>query len=215
MRTYLIGAAVAATLSLPAHASTLVSYISTNSPGSIAATFADTGVTGFDLSRGAGITQNVSGFTYNSKGWTENNLADAMAADDFLQFGFTSVNSYNLSSLDIRYDRSGTGPMQIDLWASADGGAFSSIYTDASIGLNGENNTIDLSAFAGVSSLTFQLFGWSAGNQGTFDIENAASFGGNGIRINGALAPVPLPAGLPMLLGALGLMGYLRRRKAA
>lgn len=216
MKNLFISAALAVAVAAPASAATLVSYVSSNTPGSLAPTFEAAGVTGLDLSRGSGIEQNVSGATFNSKGWTEADLSAAIVGDDFLRFGFSSANTYDMTSLDIRYDRSGTGPMQIELFASAGGSLYSSIFSDPDVGVNGEVNTIDLSSFAGVTGLSFLLFGWGAGNFGTFDIENAASFGGNGIRINGTqVAAVPLPAGLPLLAVALGMIGLVRRTRDA
>jgi hypothetical protein len=53
----------------------------------------------------------------------------------------------------------------------------------------------------------------------SFDITSrpAITFDGNTYGVNAIvkyLAPVPLPAGLPLLLGAVGLLALLRRRKA-
>ena len=73
---------------------------------------------------------------------------------------------------------------------------------------------IDLTAFDNVENAFFRLSGWNAtSDAGTFDIENRASLGGKGIVVTGALSPVPLPAGLPMLAAGLGLMAVLRRRR--
>lgn len=43
---------------------------------------------------------------------------------------------------------------------------------------------------------------------------NDESFGVDNIVVSGDLAPIPLPGGLPLLAGGIGLLGLLRRRKA-
>ena len=218
MKTLLASAAMTAVLALPASAATIVGYTSSNSAGGIAPTTLDAGVTGLDLNRGTGLSQ-ASGGTYNSRGWTESNIANALLDEDYLEFGFSSSDAYDLTSLDIRYDRSNTGPSNIELLASTDGFLFGSIFSDSAISASGELNSIDLSSFTNITNLTFRLVGWGATTSvGTFDIENAGSLGGEGIQINGELAviaAVPLPAGLPLMLGGLGMLGLARRARKA
>ena len=60
--------------------------------------------------------------------------------------------------------------------------------------------------------------GWGAAvTSGTFDIETneVGPNGAYGLALNGmpTVAAVPLPAGLPLLAGALGLMGFVRRKR--
>lgn len=216
MKTFLASAVMTALCALPASAATIVGYTSANSAGGIAPTTLEAGVTGFDLERGAGLTQN-NGSTYNSRGWTETTIGNALLDEDYLEFGFSSVDAYDLATLDIRYDRSGSGPSNIEILASTDGVLFGSIFSDSAIRPNGEFNSIDLSSFANITNLTLRLVGWGANSgAGTFDIENAGSLGGEGIQINGErtiIAAIPLPAGLPLMLGGLGLFGVLRHRR--
>ncbi len=215
MKTILLGAAFCAALSVAANASTIVSYVSTNSDGSIAPTFEAPGVEGQDLARGAGLVPNA-GSTYNSRDWDEFVVEAAFAAEDFLTFGFSSENAYDLTSIDIRYDRSATGPTSAQLLYFSGPNTVNSLLFDTDVSVNGEDTTIDLSFLKNVTSFSLALVAWGAtSDRGTFDIENANAFGGNGIRINGVLSPiaaVPLPAGLPLLLGGLALLGGFRRR---
>lgn len=216
--TAAVGAAFFAT---SAQAITILGYTSSNTDGSLAPTVEAAGVSGYDLTRGPGLVPN-GGSTYNSRDWTETDLAGAEAAGDFLVWGFTSTTAFDVSTLDIRYDRSATGAMDIEIFASFnfDNNIYS-VHTDDDIGVNGENNFgIDLSGVVGSNYATeafFVLYGFGAtGSSGTFDIENSASIDGLGIRVSGGFGVVPLPATMPLLLGAFGMLGFLRaRRKSA
>lgn len=72
------------------------------------------------------------------------------------------------------------------------------------------STTFDLAAF-GVDMFTFDIFRRPDGGP-------PVTFDGNTYGVNAIikpLAPVPLPAGLPLLAGGLGLLVFLRRRKSA
>lgn len=127
-----------------------------------------TSATGFE--RGPGLTFN-SGVTFNSRGWT---IGATAGADDYLQFTATIGSSaVNLSSLEIRYDRSGSGPSEIVIEANG-----VQIFSDSGVSQTGEENTIDLTGVPSLQNLqnttvVFQLFGFSASSgSGTFDIED-------------------------------------------
>ena len=124
--------------------------------------------------------------------------------------------AYNLTGLDIFYDRSGTGVISISILASINGGVFNTIFTDSSISTGGEANSLGLMA-KDVTNAVFRLAGWGSTNPlGTFDIETGEVGAGNafGLVITGdaSVPVVPLPAGLPLLVGALGLLGLIRRK---
>lgn len=174
------------------------------------------GTTSSDLARGPGLAL-ATGSTFNSNSFstTAASFADATAAGDYLTFGFDVTTPLNLTDMDIRYDRSGTGPSNAQLELSVNGGAFQPFYTDLSVSDTGETILgIDLSAFTNVTSADFRLlaFGASSAN-GTFDIEtiNFAQGGTVGIEVRGVAVPEP---GTVVLIG-VGLVGLLvaRRRK--
>ena len=197
-----------------ASAATLVAYDTENSAGSIAGEELGLGITAADLSRGAGLVYNAAGDDYNSRNWTQGgDEATALTNQDFLEWGFTSTIAYDLTGMDIHYDRSGTGAMNISILASINGGAFTSIFTDSSISASGETNFLTLMA-TNVTSAVFRLAGWGSTNPlGTFDIETneVGPNNGYGLAITGEISAVPLPASMAMLLIGVGGLGALRR----
>lgn len=215
---------VALALSLPiaaplANAAVLLNYISVDSTSNstIAATNVVSGITATALAAGAGITANT-GSSYNWNNWNETTASDALTAGDLFSWGFEVTSSsatVNLSDLGVRYDRSNTGPTNVEIAYSKNGGAFSTIFTDVSVNASGEENTILLSSITPLQNLiegdavTFRLVGWGASSSaGTFDLENTANFGNTALVINGSI-PEPTAA----LLGSLGMLGLLRRRR--
>lgn len=222
VRKFLTAAAFAAVSVTPAMATTvssgaLATYVSTNG-STLPATTVAAGVTASDVERGAGLLQNF-GSTFNSRNWTLGGNADVGNANgDILTFGFTFTENFSLTSLDLGYDRSPFGPMgvTIDITYVDEFGFETTIddyFTDTDVDVNGEVNAIDLTGLNNLQSLNFLLIGYNAtGLAGTFDLENR--IGNSAIVLNGApaIAPVPLPAGLPLLVGALGLLGWARRR---
>jgi hypothetical protein len=176
----------------------------------------DFGTSADDIARGPGIVQ-AAGATFNSSGFTVPSPADfdaAVTAGDYLSFGFTTSVPIDLTDMDIRYDRSGTGPSNLQIQLSINGGAFAPVFTDNAVSDLGEDQLgIPLGAFLNVTEADFRisLFG-ATSTGGTFDIEtiNFAGGGTVGIEVRG----VPEPA--TVVLSSFGLIGLslslLRRR---
>ena len=209
----LLVAAVTSVLTSASQAAIVLDYISIPSTANatIAPNTTGTGVTGANLMTGGGLTAN-NGSTYNWRAWDGTDVATALAAGDFFEWGFTSTSAYNLDDLDIRYDRSGNGPQDVDIQLSINGGAFTSIHSATGISPGGNTVAdIDLTSFDDVTSATFRLFAFNATNgNGTFDVENA--FNGAAIVVNGTLSAVPEPASLVMVGVALALFWCVRSR---
>ncbi|XMO87751.1 T9SS sorting signal type C domain-containing protein [Algibacter sp. AS12] len=144
------------------------------------------------ICRGSGININTGG-TYNSRDWTTNATLDS---NDYLEWTLTANSGYSidLTTMDITYDRSGTGPTMVDIQVDT-GSGYSSIFTDASVSDPAEdNNGIDLTSITGITgTITFRLYAFSAnGASGTFDIEENTTTD-KGIVINGLVNALPCP----------------------
>jgi len=198
---------------LPAQAEMIVAYDASNSPTGAAATEWLAGTTASALIRGSGLGAGT-GATFNSSGWSDE-------PTDYLEWGWSSSVPLDLSDLDIRYDRSTSGPSVIGIQLSINGGGYTSIFSDASVNVNGEDNLdIDLSAFDRVTSASFRLFGSGASSgTGTLDIEPLTGISPDrGIVVNGTVAAVPEPGGFELAAVAfLGICGsrWWRRKCAA
>jgi hypothetical protein len=216
----LLAGLTAGTLVASADAATLIVFPAAPNGATLAPSFVGTGVTGVNLARGSGLAQ-ATGSTFNSNNFTigGSSFASAVTNGDFLTFGFTSTQAYDLTDMDIRYDRSSTGPNNAQLQIAINGGAFVPFFTDNAVSDSGEDNLgISLSSFDNVTSATFRLPAFGAsGSTGTFDIETI-NFGGGGtvgIEVRGTASPSAVPE--PASLGLIGLAGTAllgRRRRA-
>jgi hypothetical protein len=72
MLRYTLTAVLALAAAAPASAATVLAYDTVNGP-SVAASVEHYGVTGYDLARGSGVTQNA-GSDFNSRGWTGSSI---------------------------------------------------------------------------------------------------------------------------------------------
>ncbi len=216
MKSSLFSVVALVALGSATQGATIIGYLPGNSSSAdgVGATVVASGVTAMNLNRGGGLVWNDGG-DFNSKGWDDGTDSDsAQTNGNYLEWGFSSTGAVDLTTLDIRYDRSSTGPPSLEILLAVNGGSFTPVFTDPTVGESGENNAgIDLSSFTGVTSATFRLVAWGAtGNTGTFDIEDTTSFdGANGLVVSGT--PVPEPISAPLLLGLLGLAGLFNRRR--
>lgn len=152
------------------------------------------------LTRGAGVVSN-SGGDFNTRNWTSNSAVDAKANDEYLEFSLTTGDAANITSLNIRIDRSGTGPNNYLLEYSFD--AFSTAGTEA-LSANNVTSTSPITYTATTNpsnftgTVTYRLFAWGASSiNGTLDIEELGGVpvANDGVRIEGnkmVTAPVSL-----------------------
>lgn len=193
MKKLLLSFAVAAVSFGALSAQTLVEFGSSSSqptPGTAP------GVTASGIVAGPGVTVN-SGSTFNYKGWPTTSSPDP---SDFYQWSVNPGGSeLTLACIDLRYDRSNSGPKQVEVIATVDGTDYT-VHTDASVSSGSENVTIDLSTLpATTGEVVFKLYAFDANSSGgTFDIETYPSYneeylsGNAGIIVKGTLA-TPLP----------------------
>ncbi|MGE9289850.1 MAG: PEP-CTERM sorting domain-containing protein, partial [Puniceicoccales bacterium] len=172
-------------------------------------------ITGGEIARNGNLTAGT-GASFNTKDWDEE------AAGDYLSWSITVESGYQLDNLllDIRLDRSGTGPSSLTLVWSDDG--FSSSNTLASGIDPGEDGTsyLDLGGAFGtgiVGTIDFRLIGSGAtSSSGTMDLEpNEVGPGSSyGLFISGGVSAVPEPGTYGALAGIMVLgFAFLRRRK--
>jgi len=165
----------------------IVSYSSVQNSACSGLIANNTNVSANGICRSSGISENAGG-TYNSRNWSTDATLDA---NDYLEWTVTPNVGFalDLTSMDLRYDRSNTGPTMVNLQLDS-GAGFVTIFTDVAVSAGSENNTIDLSAFTGITNiLTFRLFAFNASNiTGTFDIEERSATD-KGIIINGTIVP--------------------------
>ncbi len=200
-----VGWAVATGMSQGA---TIVGYDASGTAGPLPASLAAASVSAIDLIRGDGLGA-ASGGTFNSSGWTGE-------ADDYLQWGWMSSATWDLTDMDIRYDRSGTGPTSLMVQLSVDDGPWQTVFKDDDVLETGESQLgIDLSAFQGVGSATFRLTAdGAASSTGTFDLEPLAGTEPPlGLVVRGVQA-VPEPsAAILLAFGVLCLAGNIQARQ--
>ena len=165
MRSLIYAGCLAIWLVAPfsAHASIVVAYQSRNDPVGVPASETLAGVTSLSLTRGAGL-ELASGSTFNSRGWSEDSLAAAIVAEDYLQWGWSDSAPLALDQLTLQYDRSSSGPAQIAIrLAINDSDDFQTLFTDSDVADDSsEWHTIDLAAWDLVTSARFRLYGWNA-----------------------------------------------------
>lgn len=193
---------------------------------SLSPTNVNANVSGDSMVTGGGLAANA-GSTWNWRGWDTDNLSfgDAVADGDTWLWGFdvTGDVTIDLTSFDIRVDRSGSGADDFEIQVSVNGGAGVSVLThdfnDSGSGVNFDD--VDLSSIATLNngdSVVFTLGAFnSESTSGTFDLE---TFSGQtyGLQINGDISALAVPE--PTSLGLLGIVAgsaflYRRRKQKA
>lgn len=170
------------------------------------------GGSGFTNGAGVGFAGSTP-YTVTGFGLAGTTQATALAANDFVTWGLSFNQAWNLDSFDIAYLRGSQGPDDMAIQISINGGPFTNVHTDTAVATTTElHQNINLQAFDNVTSVSFRMLGWLAGNttttNGWFQFQNNANIQSGSFRLNATAVPEPAAAGL---LGLLAL-GLLRRR---
>jgi hypothetical protein len=200
--------------------SIIVGYDSTNPNGAggdpapdLAAAEAMAQVNPLLLSRGPGLVPN-QGIAFNSRDWSTATTLNT-SIGDYVQWGWSaSTVGWNLENFTIQYDRSTSGPTQLAILLSANGGAYQSVFSDSSVNIGDETHTVSLTAFDNITSASFRLFGFDASSTGgTLDIErfNADPAPPRAIVVRGFAVPIPEPAAMGALLLVVGSLVAMAR----
>ncbi len=185
-------------------------------------------VSGDNMVAGSGLTPQGASTTWNFNSWNtaSTSFAAAVAANDFWRWGFdvTSPVFIDLTTMDIRLDRSGTGPDDFEIQATVNGGPGFSVlshnYNDSADGVNFLD--VDLSSLPVLvqgDSVEFTLGAYnSEASTGTFDLETITFPGGtDAIVIEGTVAAVPEASAFlfgGLLCGVIGVGAVWRRASA-
>ena len=149
--------------------------------------FNDPGITSSTISRGAGLNASGNGNRFNATGWTTSaNIETAVSNNDFMEFTITpnSGFEFNITSIVVNIQRSGTGPREVILRSSLDGyiqnlGGSQTISDNTSV----QVKTFTFTQTNNTSAVTYRFYmraesgGGSGGFEGT----------GNDIVVNGSV----------------------------
>lgn len=195
----------------PIHAATLATWDGING-ASVAGTSVDASIVSVtDLTRGSGLSTGTGG-NFNSSSWdTGSDFATALAAGEFISWGMTIDVGLEITGLTItaEVDRSGTGPTSF-AFAIDTGSGFTQIGSTLSTPDPGALVTSASVAGPLTGTVNFALVAWGASSgAGTLDIEDdLIDANATGILVSGTV-PEPSIA----LLGGLGILALLRRRR--
>ncbi len=150
---------------------------------SIAATGKDASLNSSSVTRGPGVTATALANAFSGSGWNVTSESDAVTNNKYFQFTVNAASGFqvSLSTLDVFFRRSGTGPTNFQWKYSLDGFATTSVnigsgFTYSLTTSNGDAQTqIVLSSIAALqnvassTTITIRLYGWNAsGAAGTF-----------------------------------------------
>src|SRR5262245_38522792 len=210
------GLALAALLlwSTLAPAGVIIQYELAGAPGTQASspsTFTAPGITGLDLTRGAGLTPNAGNNSLNSAGWND------LSANDFVQLGFNVIGApWHVDQFFLATRSSATGPGFVNVRLSVDGNPFvtlttltmpNALFLDSILDVDLEVHTSLVVRFTAANNTAPN--GGTIGSAGTWRISDY--FDGTDfspVRLTGEAAPEPSSLalgglGLSILLGAV------------
>jgi hypothetical protein len=202
----------------------IIQYSTANGVTSMAPVATNPAVSGDNMIAGSGLATQ-SGGTWNFSQWNiaSTSFAAAVAANDFWSWGFdvTSLALIDLTTMDVRLDRSTTGPDDFEIQASVNGGPGITVlthnYNDSDTAVNFLN--VDLSTLPLLvqgDSVVFTLGAFnSEAAGGTFDLETITFPGGtDAIVIEGTVVAVPEASAFlfgGLICGVIGIGAAWRR----
>ena len=145
----------------------------------------DANLSSSTISRGAGVNASNNGGRFNSNSWT---TAGSINTSDYIEFTVTPINSaqFDITSIDINHQRSGSGPKAFALRSSTDNySADLGTFTISDVTSTQSNSFSSLSITNQTTALTFRIYAYNAeGGAGTW---GPGDFSGNDIIVNGSV----------------------------
>ncbi len=226
--TIALTAAALTAAATPAAAAVLVQYQfsgNTGTEASEAAINVATGLTGLSLVRGPGLAATAGANSLNSTGFSTD------TANDYYGFGFTvgAGSTATVNQLIFGSQASGTGPGFINVLASVDNGAFTTVGSYAlQASVNNSQTLTFATPLSALSRVEFRLVAANntnangdtgIGAAGTFRVTNFQPTGANTpFTIDGSvgrvIGAVPEPATWGMMVAGFGLVGGMLRRRS-
>ncbi|MBN4070535.1 T9SS type A sorting domain-containing protein [Olleya sp. AH-315-F22] len=157
---------------------------------SVGSNFNDVNLSSAAITRGSGLTATVNGNRFNAINWAANDIATAVIGNEYMEFTVApnSGFQFDVTTISVNFQRSGTGPRGISLRSSIDGYAAD---IDGEKVIFDNTNITQIVSFSvnqvnNVTALTYRIYGWAEGTSGTGGFEGA----GNDIIINGTVAGI-------------------------
>ncbi|WP_298900828.1 choice-of-anchor D domain-containing protein [uncultured Psychroserpens sp.] len=138
------------------------------------------------ITRGAGLTASNNGNRFNATSWAVTNIANAISGNDYMEFTITPNASYtfDVTTIDVIFQRSGTGTRGIALRSSLDGYA-ANIDTEKAITDNtsSQSFTFTVNQTNNAVAVTYRIYGWAESTGGSGGFEGT----GDDIVVNGSV----------------------------
>src|SRR5690606_31958982 len=150
------------------------------------ADYNETGLNTTTISRGAGINPAGNGDRFNAVHWELGDVATAVSGDSYMEFTLSPNPNYSfdVTSIDVIFQRSGTGPRGIALRSSLDGYA-TNIDAEKAIvdNSNSQPFTFNVGQTNNTTAVTYRIYGWAEATTGSGGFEGP----GNDIVVNGSV----------------------------
>lgn len=155
---------------------------------SLNSNFNNPGLNSSTITRGIGLTASVNGDRFNATNWAISNITNAVSGNHYMEFTISALAAYSfsISSIQIQFQRSGTGPSQLALRSDVDG------YVADLDGLKNITDNTSTQSFTFTfsenitcgNSITFRLYAYAEATTGSGGI---GDFAGNDIVVNGSV----------------------------
>ncbi|MGS2725545.1 choice-of-anchor D domain-containing protein [Psychroserpens sp. BH13MA-6] len=136
------------------------------------------------ITRGAGLIANGNANRFNATNWAFTSIANAVSGDDYMEFTISPLPGFQfeITTIVVNFQRSGTGPRGIALRSSLDGYA-SDIDNEKVIVDNTATQVINFTVnhTNQTSPVTYRVYGWAESPFGTGGFEGS----GDDIILNG------------------------------